>query len=97
MNIHAICQQGDEHKKYYDTWVRLFKAKWGAPQEAVQGAGEMVPLAPQATSKGSSKSNLPSQMASSDGVDELVLSSDSNKEGGAAPAAPAAASAGGVQ
>ena len=21
---------GDEHKKYFDTWVRSFKAKWGA-------------------------------------------------------------------
>ena len=63
-------------------------------QEAVQGAGEMVPLAPQATSNGSSKSNLPSQVALSDGLDELFLSSDSYKEGGAVPAAPAAASAG---
>ena len=42
---------------------------------------------PQAPSKGRHKSNLPSQASSSDVVDELSLSFDSDNQGGTARAA----------
>ena len=88
--------RGDEHKKYYDTWVVSFKARWGAyRKKLLKELEKWYHKHPPGMTKGRRRSKVPSQASTALPVDEgLLLESGSDGEGGASgAAAPAAAAA----
>ena len=91
---------GDEHKKYYNTWVVSFKARWGAyHKNLLKELEKWYHKHPPGMTKGCHRSKVPSQASKALPVDEgLLLESGSDNEGGgpSGAAAPTAA-AGGAQ
>ena len=75
---------GDEHKKYYDTWVVSFKARWGAyRKKLLKELEKWFHKHPAGMTKGRRKSQVPSQASTVLSVDEgLFLESGSDRERG---------------
>ena len=69
--------RGDEHKKYYNTWVVSFKVRWGAySKKLLKELEKWYHKHPPRMTKGHSKSKVQSQTSMALAVDEgLVLES----------------------
>ena len=69
--------RGDEHKKYYNTWVVSFKVRWGAyRKKLLKELEKWYHKHPPRMTKGHSKSKVQSQTSMALAVDEgLVLES----------------------